>query len=115
MNFFVYWKNKAGHDASQGFGRCWSRRGCVFPVFGFGSQSVCWPKVALFARPSAPQVAVLIVERTKFDFSRPRKVEPPVENSNFSGSYEWNRTAGSVPFLGARKVRTFHGGLDFRV
>ena len=28
---------------------------------------------------------IFIEERTKFDFSRPRKVEPPVENSNFSG------------------------------
>ena len=28
---------------------------------------------------------LFIVEGTKFGFSRPRKLEPPVESSNFSG------------------------------
>ena len=43
------------------------------------------------------------MKRTKFDFSRPRKVEPPVENPNFSGLEIGNfevSTGGST--LGSR-------------
>ena len=57
-------------------------------------------------RSSSRALLVLIVERTKFDFSRPRKVEPPLESSTFSrlqkvehfGPYSF-LTEGATPLL----------------
>ena len=51
---------------------------------------------------------LFIVERTQFDFSRPRKVQPPGETFRTFLAEKWSRSP--VAFLGARKMRTFYGG-----